>query len=555
MGIIAPAALFSANAMSIRTTLKHRYESLAYPKATLIIGVVLLFGLIWLLVSGGEDAPTAPAALKTVTVATVSELSGDGSTLTVVGDLRAASQADLRMERAGRGTGIYAKSGDRVAAGAVIAEIENASERARVLSAQGSLQGAQAALAKLLAGDRPEDRASTEADLKSAEQSLSQAKLSAVTAFRQGYANAQSAIESNVDSLFRDAESVDPKFFPSTKEYETSQRIEAERVAIGEMLSKWEAEISQIDTKDDLTAVLANGQERLDRINNFLNTISSAVAAQAELQVSRSTIDAQQSVVASARASVNAGLSGLASSRTALAAASSAAAKAEAGVEIDDAGARTEDIAAERAKVTQAQGALAAAVADLNATRIRAPFAGIVSSLSLSLGGFTEAQKPAATIVSENGDAWVIETYVSPEDRSRIEEGAQATISDVATGTVATIAPGVDPATQKVRVDINLSSKPESLAPGQTVRASIQTTATSTGELSVAIPLSALKLTPDSAFVFTVNAENILVARPVVVGTVSGDRAIIESGLSPEVEILVDARGRREGETVMVAGR
>ena len=193
MGIIAPAALFSANAMSIRTTLKHRYESLAYPKATLIIGVVLLFGLIWLLVSGGEDAPTAPAALKTVTVATVSELSGDGSTLTVVGDLRAASQADLRMERAGRVTGIYAKSGDRVAAGAVIAEIENASERARVLSAQGSLQGAQAALAKLLAGDRPEDRASTEADLKSAEQSLSQAKLSAVTAFRQGYANAYPA--------------------------------------------------------------------------------------------------------------------------------------------------------------------------------------------------------------------------------------------------------------------------------------------------------------------------------------------------------------------------
>lgn len=522
-------------------------------KVISVIALIAIIALVVFLISFfGGDGPeeVAGPTIKEVRVASVAKLSGDATTLVVVGDLRAAAQADLRAEKGGRVTRVNYKAGDRVPAGAIIAELENAAERARVLSAQGSLQGAEAALAKLIAGDRPEEREATQSALESANQSFSQAQLSAVTAFRQGYAAAQSAVEANADTFFRDVETINPKLVPTTQQFQTSEDIEQERVAIGDILEQWQEEVAQIDTGDDLSAAVTRGQQRLERINAFLNDISRVIAAQTEFNVSQATIDSQQAVIASARASANAGLGGLAQARTALANASLAKAQAESGVEINRAGARSEDIAGAQANVTSARGAVASAAADLDSTRIRAPFAGIISSLSVTQGKFVTAQEPAATVVSEAGDAWVVETFVSPEDRSRIESGALATIADIATGTVSTIAPGVDPATQKVRVDINLSSKPETLAPGQTVRAAIKTNASSSDERSVAIPLSALKLTPDSAFVFTVNASSTLVAREVKVGTVSGDRAVIESGLTPEIEIVVDARGRREGETV-----
>jgi hypothetical protein len=74
--------------------------------------------------------------------------------------------------------------------------------------------------------------------------------------------------------------------------------------------------------------------------------------------------------------------------------------------------------------------------------------------------------------------------------------------------------------------------------------------ATSTG--MVLLPLSSVKLTAGARVIFTVE-EGRLVAIPVEIGEVRGERLEVIVGLSPETRIVRDARGLAEGQAVTVA--
>jgi hypothetical protein len=43
-----------------------------------------------------------------------------------------------------------------------------------------------------------------------------------------------------------------------------------------------------------------------------------------------------------------------------------------------------------------------------------------------------------------------------------------------------------------------------------------------------------------------------LVANPVVFGAINGSQVVIVSGITPETDIVTDARGLSDGETVIV---
>ena len=61
----------------------------------------------------------------------------------------------------------------------------------------------------------------------------------------------------------------------------------------------------------------------------------------------------------------------------------------------------------------------------------------------------------------------------------------------------------------------------------------------------------AAKITPKGPVVFTVSSST-LVANPVVFGAITGDQVVIVSGVTPEMDIVTDARGLSDGETVIV---
>ena len=61
------------------------------------------------------------------------------------------------------------------------------------------------------------------------------------------------------------------------------------------------------------------------------------------------------------------------------------------------------------------------------------------------------------------------------------------------------------------------------------------------------VPISAVKIGAQIVTVFTVNGENLLVAHPVILGPILGEKIIIKEGVEADMEIVVDARGLREG--------
>ena len=158
---------------------------------------------------------------------------------------------------------------------------------------------------------------------------------------------------------------------------------------------------------------------------------------------------------------------------------------------------------------------------------------------------------PAVTIA--NNTLLEVRTAVTEADLMYINAGGTVTINDSIPGIITSRAPALDPQTKKAEVRIAITNTNASITNGQSVSISIPRKEVSTRtDTPLTLPLSSLKFTPDGAFVFTVNAESHVVAHPVIPGTLLGERISIRSGLTIEMVVVEDARGLREGDTVII---
>jgi RND family efflux transporter MFP subunit len=202
--------------------------------------------------------------------------------------------------------------------------------------------------------------------------------------------------------------------------------------------------------------------------------------------------------------------------------------------------------------VKTALGSLRGAQANLEKTLIRAPIAGQVNFLPIRVGDYVAPLTHAAT-VAQNG-ALEIVTYVSEENRALLAAGTNVTVEGTYRGVVTTIAPALDPVTKQIEVHVALTNG-SGLVNGQSVRIALPNSAvaaaTSTGPRL--LPLTALKLTPSARVVFSVGADGTLVAHPVEIGDVHGDRIEVTSDIPGDLRIVTDARGLSEGQKVNVA--
>jgi hypothetical protein len=126
-------------------------------------------------------------------------------------------------------------------------------------------------------------------------------------------------------------------------------------------------------------------------------------------------------------------------------------------------------------------------------------------------------------------------------------------------GTVTAIAPALDPTNKQIEVHIAVDATPD-LVNGQSVRVTLPaetavapTSGTATTTSAVLLPLTAVKLLPESRAVFTVDAEGRVVAHTVTIGDVVGDRIEVLSGASSDMRIITDVRGLSAGQKVQIA--
>ncbi len=517
----------------------------------MLLVAVLALGL--LLRTSPTQELAKNATTTRVALVPVAALGADGDSLTVLGEVRNVSQAELRAQASGKVTRVNTRTGSSVAAGTVLAELENAAQRAGVLQAEGAVLAAEAHVSRVKNGARPEDRASASAGATSAEVSFTQARENARAAYSSAFSAAQDAVFAKADTFFSNQYTVRPSFRITSASYDEAEALGHERAELGTLLDAWKDRAVAPLPDDALQAALTEAQATLDRTKRFLDRVAYFVAKQ-EVTEDRTAaaIAADNAALALARQAIDGARAGVVGAQSGLAAAWNAATTASLNESKIVVGERREDVQAAEAGLLQARGALAAARASLEYTLIRTPIAGTVTSLSIAAGDFLSPQQQVAVVAREGAQEVV--AYVSDAVRSRSAVGMHARVAGSFAGVVVSLDPGLDPATKLARMTVSVP-QPARLTNGSFVEVAL-TAATSTRQAAAAtsstawyLPIEAIKVLPGGLAVLTVS-DGVLTAVPIPEGTIIGDRMLVRDTLMPDLKIVADARGKVVGERV-----
>ncbi len=484
------------------------FRALARWAQALVIAVILalLVGLSMLL--GGAKPDASAGAERTVTLRSVAELSGNAAGDSVIGTVRSRSEAEILAEAGGTVRRVNSTVGASVGAGAIIAELDNDSERAAVLQAEGAYDAAVASRA----GVSPVD-----------------VDTAARNAYRSAFSTLDTVLETDVDAFFGAYTATGPRVLLAHLQTDPANLSRA-RVAIEGQMASWRSDLASADSRNAASlltqaeAVARSVQSLIEQLAVSANDSGSGVT------------DAQVAALSAARSGV-AGV--LASLNAARASERSGSVGSTASV---DAG------------VKSALGTLRLAQANLERTIVRAPIAGTVNFLPIRVGDYVTNLMHVAT-VAQNG-ALEIVAYVSEETRAGLEVAGKVTLEGAYPGAITSIAPALDPITKQIEVHVAADSA-TGLVNGQSVRITLPGVSSATTTASagpILLPLSAVKLSAGSRVVFTIGENGRLAALPVEIGEVRGERIEIRSPLSPDTRIVEDARGLADGQQVKIAG-
>jgi RND family efflux transporter MFP subunit len=466
-----------------------------------------------------EDADSR----RQVTLTSVADVSS-GEPITVIGEIRSVSEADVAPDSSGRVIGVYRKIGDYVGAGAVIAEIENSSQRAAVAQAEAALSRAKSV--------------STISGI-----SVGSASAGAETARQSAYAAINDAIVRKADETFSSGNA--KTFFVPVTNSQLKYTLEAERLDMEVILKRHALARTQTLSDTELIAELQTLESELRSVRGFMTNLVTALAG----GISTGSITTAQ--IEGYEANANAGLSAITALEGSLAAASGGLQSAKENL--------TQGTGGESADIAIAQASVSAARAVLEKTILRAPISGTINSISLEQGNFASAGVPAVRIVNVSGLEAV--AYLSERDLPRISVGSSVRISGIADGRVSRVAPALDPNTRKAEIRITIlgtDSGANRFVAGQSATIELSPMRKETDK-AIFIPISSVKITPDGAVVFIVtdveeDGATTLQSIPVTLGVLSGGKVEITSGLSLDNIIVSDARGLKEGQKVLLKG-
>lgn len=386
-----------------------------------------LLALAALIVLGGAAFWYARSSTNT-TDTFVAHASATGPTVSVSGTVKAAQDVDLGFAQSGRVAGVYAQVGDTVAAGAVLAEMENGDVRALVAQKRAALKAAQAKLDSLQAGTRPEELAVTRTTIESDQATLAQAKQSLVDAIQAAYTTADDAVHNKVDQFLDGATGASPSLSFSVSDTARANQFLADRAVAQTLLQRWHTDVDFIVPPVNLDAVADSSQAHLASIAALLAEANGALnAAIPDAATSQQTLDTYTASVAGGRSAVNAAASTLTGARTALASAQAALDRDQKTLALQLAGSTAQDIEAQLAAVAAAQADVESAQAQLRKTLVVAPFAGLVTKMDAKVG---EAASPSVSEISMiRSGVFQIECYVPEVNIASVTTGDTARVT------------------------------------------------------------------------------------------------------------------------------
>lgn len=486
-------------------TLREKYRNLKrWERVTAVLLVVAVIALVVISQQKPENPFLAEnESPKEVILRSVADLSLDTKPLDLIGMVRSESQVDIRTEASGNIVRVSASEGQFVSRGQTLAEIENSTQRATVAQAQSAVDAQVAQLNSL------KESVTSSGDT-----------VAVVNARRTLYST----------GLVAEPESDNSALTPPliSGVYNGSEEgIYDFRIRQGSQIFEYEFFLKGLE-----------GIRKTEIINHELKSTSFGTYGLNITFTNPGNLNdyvESRWIVRIPNTKNPAYSANLAAYNSAL--------DAQRGLQ--------DQIVSQEAQVESAKSNLAVAQAGLEKTIIRSPIFGTLNNLSIELGDFVSSFQSVAEVANEN--QLEVRTYITENDKASIEVGLPVRVSGKYEGTISSIAPAVDSATKKIEVSISVSQEAE-LINGQSVSISISRKDDSEiQELEqIYIPLSALKVTAEGVVVFSVGSGGVVKKHVVSEGPLVGDKVLITSGLTPEMQIITDVRGISVGDVVKV---
>ena len=457
--------------------------------------------------------------------------------IAVAGTVVASDSVDLGFAQTGRVAGIYARVGDNVAAGAVLAKLENDDLHAEVLKKKAAVETAKADLVSLQEGLSPEEIAVLEASIESDKVALDQARQAIMNALGDAYTKADDAVRNKIDQFIVSprTSNADVMFLLPDRQLETA--LESGRVSMEGTLVKWKERNANLFMESDLSLMVLYAQNDLKNVSILLADANTALSkAVTSSSVSSANISAWIIDIATARTTVNTAISALTSAVTTQRSAAAALEKDTRNLALENVGASEADIDAQEARVRSAEAEVVQAEAQLAKTLIRAPFSGVITKQDVRVGESVSSGSVLISLISP--DALQIESYVPEIHVALLAVGNKAEVildayADVVFfASVVSIDPGetVRDGISTYRAVLQFTQQDPRVKTGMTANITL-TTEEKSGVISV--PRGVVTNRAGGAYV-SVKKGDLLEERKVTTGMVSSLGFVeILSGLSP----------------------
>lgn len=383
----------------------------------------------------------------------------------LTGKVIAAKNVDMGFETSGRINKVNFKVGDRVKKGQVIASLQNG-------DAVSNVQKNAAKLREVQSGSRGEEVSIAEGDLIGAKNDFELSSQALETELQNIYNKADESIRFKTDNAFNNPRGSNPQFkYVIDQGVGMREKLSDSRIKISELLAKWNGN-SDINN-------IAQIKTYISEIQYFINDVNTAISIVAEKSNSTDSnygaIQSQKDDIVAARTSFTAAINSLNKAEIAYKNSITAINRAENNVTLKKSGGTQNEIAIQRADLTNAQAFVAK-------TLITAPFDGVITKVDVKEGEISSPNTPVISLL--NDGEYQIETYVSENDISKLKVDQKTKISldaygrDVFfEGTIISIDPAetIKDGVSTYRTKIQFIQKDERVKSGMTANIDIET--------------------------------------------------------------------------------
>jgi membrane fusion protein, multidrug efflux system len=211
------------------------------------------------------------------------------------------------------------------------------------------------------------------------------------------------------------------------------------------------------------------------------------------------------------------------------------------------------------------QGQIESAKLQLSYSRITAPISGRVGLRLVDPGNIIRATDPNGLVVITQVQPIAV-VFSIPEDhvpqvlrklrageRLPVEAYDREQKKKLATGILQTIDNQIDQTTGTIKLKATYDNKDQRLFPNQFVNASLLI---DVKRGAIIIPTAGIQQGAQGTFAYCVKEDKTVEMRPITIGEIQGNEAVIKSGLSAGIQVVVDGADRlRPGAKVELRGR